>query len=70
MKLSDVQCPAMLPKDVDVPQSQCASYEITFGLPTYKVSDVEPDEVIIEANCDSCGHQFKVHAHIVVNRLA
>ena len=61
MKLNEVKCPA---KSEGI---QCASYEVTFGLPIYK--DREYDEVIIEGVCDSCGHQFQVHGHIIVDKM-
>jgi len=77
MKLNDVVCPRkVIPEFVDKffqggrtydSQAQCGSYEITFGTPLYK--DREYDEVVIEAVCDSCGHEFQVFGHVVITKV-
>lgn len=69
MKLNEVKCPGIIPapEGSEFRDDTCGSHEITFGTPLYK--DREYDEVIIEAVCDSCGHQFQVHGRILVDKV-
>ena len=64
MKLSEVQCPGTLDGHMN---TTCDSHEISFGIPLYK--DREREDVVIEAVCDSCGHQFQVFARIGVYKV-
>ena len=69
MKLNEVQCPGTIEQVVDgsVVQFPCDSHDISFGVPLYK--DREREDVVIEAVCDSCGHQFQVFGYIAVYKV-
>lgn len=69
MKLNEVQCPGATEQVVSgkVVPFACDSYEISFERPLYK--DRECEEVMIPAVCESCGHRFQVHGHVIADKV-